>query len=349
MVRCISCELIFVEKFVMTEGNKTIVMTAEPGKRDLTLCPICNIKMLKGRESSASTMTCPQCGFTKTLRRTFDVGAIIGEKYRVLNRLGTGGCGEIFLCHPTDDAKVRYVLKIMRDTSSPQMLKRFLREAELLKNIQEPRIVKLVDSWSDTDGSYIILEYVDGKNLAELQKEFQFDENTVLLLLREAATALAYAWDNFSITHRDIKPDNIMLDSHGHIRILDFGLSKSIEDNHTEITMEMAGLGTPGFMSPEQFCDFKHADFRSDIFSLGATACFLLTGKIPFEGNTNRKVYECTLKNSPPSSQSLAGFCSGDCIELIRWMMQKDVKARPSSYAELLAAIDKIRSKGKVQ
>lgn len=326
-------------------NNKTIVMTAEPGKRDLTLCPICNIKMVEGSSSCACTMTCPQCGFTKTMRRSFEMGAVVGGKYRVLNRLSTGGCGEIFLCHPVDDVKVRYVLKIMRDTSSPQMLKRFLREAELLKNIQEPRIVKLVDSWSDTDGSYIILEYVDGKNLAELQKEFQFDENTVLLLLREAATALAYAWENFSITHRDIKPDNIMLDSRGHIRILDFGLSKSIEDSRTEITMEMAGLGTPGFMSPEQFCDFKHADFRSDIFSLGATAFFLLTGKMPFEGNTNRKIYECTLKNSPPSSQSLAGFCSGNCIELIRSMMQKNANDRPASYRELLAMIDSVRNK----
>lgn len=325
----------------MADNNKTIVMGSEPRMRDLSLCPICNMKM----QSEASACVCPGCGFKRTKKKIIDIGSIIGEKYRVLNRLGTGGCGEIFLCHPLANAGERYVLKILRDTSSEHMLKRFLREAEILKNIQEERIVKLVESWSDPDGSYIILEYVDGKNLADLQKEFQFDEATVLLLLKEAATALAYAWNNFSITHRDIKPDNIMLDKRGHIRILDFGLSKSTEENeHTEITMEMAGLGTPGYMSPEQFCDFKHADFRSDIFSLGATACFLLTGKAPFEGDTNRKIYESTVKNSPPPSQKLAGYCSGNCIELIQWMMQKEVQNRPSSYQELLAAIEKVRT-----
>ncbi|MBO5761807.1 MAG: protein kinase [Lentisphaeria bacterium] len=326
----------------MAECNKTIVMRGDGPQRDLSLCPLCNAKMLP--EASGNSRKCPQCGFLKNIRNTLDVGAIVGEKYRLLNRLGAGGCGDVFLCHPLENAGMRYVLKLLRDTSSPHMLRRFLREAELLKNIQEPRIVKLVDSWSDQDGSFIVLEYVDGKNLADLQSEFNFDEKTVLLLIQEAAVALAYAWDKFSITHRDIKPDNIMLDSRGHIRILDFGLSKSMdEDSHTEITMEMAGLGTPGFMSPEQFCDFKHADFRSDIFALGATACFLFTGKSPFSGDTNRKIYESTVQNSPPPARVLAPYCSGDTIELIRWMMQKDVESRPASYQELLAEIARIR------
>lgn len=317
-------------------------MRGDGPKRDPSLCPVCNAEMFV--DLSGTARKCPQCGFSRTFRKIMDVGSVVGNKYRLLNRLGAGGCGDVFLCHPLENASERYVLKLLRDTSSPHMLKRFLREAELLKNIQESRIVKLVDSWSDQDGCFIVLEYVDGKNLADLQSEFNFDEKTVLLLIQEAATALAYAWDNFSITHRDIKPDNIMLDSRGHIRILDFGLSKSVEeDSHTEITMEMAGLGTPGFMSPEQFCDFKHADFRSDIFALGATACFLFTGKSPFSGDTNRKIYESTVKNSPPPTRLLAPYCSGNTIELIRWMMQKDVESRPATYNDLLAEIARIR------
>ena len=106
--------------------------------------------------------------------------------------------------------------------------------------------------------------------------------------------------------------------------------------------MPNLGLGTPGYMSPEQFKDSKNVDFRSDIFSLGATMFFLLTGKRPFEGSTPMETYEDTRNNTPPDAARFDGRCSPECIALIRRMMRLKPEERYSGYDELLAEIDSL-------
>ena len=326
----------------MSDIDKTIVMDASGVRPDCELCPVCSTPFEPDPEQ-ADMLRCPACRFVKKQKIVIAPGYVIGNKYRILNHLNSGGCGDLFLCHPLDSADIRYVLKVLRNADSTNR-KRFRREATLLSSITgEERIAKVLDYWETGDDSFIIMEYINGKNLKQLKDEFVFDEHTTLQIAFETAVALRYIWDNYSVIHRDIKPENIMLNENYHLKLLDFGLSKQCnDDENTNITMVRSGLGTPGYMSPEQYSDGKNADFRSDIFSLGATMFFLLTDKKPFNGSTPMEVYNDTLANSPPMVSSFGDTCSQDCINIIRKMMQRFPEDRYYSYDELIADLEQL-------
>lgn len=326
----------------MSDIDKTIVIDSAGVRIDCELCPVCNTP-LEPESNQADLLRCPVCRFSKKQKIVIAPGNVIGNKYRVLNHLNSGGSGDLFICHPLDDVSIRYVLKVLRN-ADPTNRKRFRREAELLSSIcGEERVAKVFDYWETGEDSFIIMEYVNGKNLKQLKTEFVFDEQATLQIAYETAVALQYIWDNFSIIHRDIKPENIMLDEGFRVKLLDFGLSKQFDDQEdTTITMASSGLGTPGYMSPEQYTDGKHADFRSDIFSLGATMFFLLTGKKTFNGQSTMDVYTDTLANSPPAPERFEGLCSEGCINVMRRMMQRYPDDRYYSYSELLDDLEKL-------
>lgn len=305
-------------------------------------CPVCGTP-LEPDTTQPDFLRCNTCRFMKKQKIVIAPGNTIANKYRILNHLNSGGCGDLFLCHPLDDVSIRYVLKVLRSHDENNR-KRFRREATILSTVSdEERLARVIDFWESHDDTFIIMEYIDGKNLKQLKDEYVFDEQTTLAIAREITIALQHIWESYSVIHRDIKPENIMLDEKFYVKILDFGLSKKCsESEETNITMEHAGLGTPGYMSPEQFSDGKNVDFRSDIFSLGATMFFLLTGQKPFNGNTAVEIYNDTLANSPPSISRFNGICSEKCINLIRTMMQHDPDDRFYSYRELLDGINEL-------
>ena len=227
---------------------------------------------------------------------------------------------------------------------APVALKRFRREAQILAAVRNnSRIARVIDYGELGGGIYIVMEYVNGRNLRQIRKEYLCDEYFALQIARETALALKDIWEECAVIHRDVKPENIMVDEDFRLKLLDFGLSKSCGSvDESEITMEHSCLGTPGYMSPEQFLDFKHVDFRSDIFSLGATIFFMITGEKPFAGNDASAIYRNTLENSPPPHVRYEGRCSVPCMFLIDRMMQREPLARYSSYDQLLAAIDEV-------
>lgn len=326
----------------MSDIDKTIVMDPAGNVPDSERCPVCGAALVPD-QTQADYLRCPTCRFMKKQKVVIAPGNVIANKYRVLSHLNSGGCGDLFLCHPLNDVGVRYVLKVLRNADSTSR-KRFRREAVILSSIQnEDRIAKVYDFWENGDDTFIIMEYIDGKNLKQLKKEYVFDEQTTLVIAQETAIALQYIWENYSVIHRDIKPENIMLNENFCVKLLDFGLSKQCSDeDETNITMARSGLGTPGYMSPEQYSDGKNADFRSDIFSLGATMFFLLTGEKPFDGKSAMEVYNDTLANSPPMMSRFGNCCSNECMQLIRTMMQREPDDRFYSYSDLIAAMDRL-------
>ena len=299
-------------------------------------CPLCRTN-LEPDPGEGGILRCPICNYKKKEKFSLSPGSVLKNRYQILNHLGSGGCGDLFLCCPLEDLSVRYVLKTLQNTSEENRL-RFCRESEILAGIRdEERVAQVIDYGEIDDSNFIIMEYIQGKTLRELMVEFEFDETSIFLIGQETALALKHIHEQYSVIHRDIKPDNIMLDENNHLKVLDFGLSKQLSDTAgTDITMTNSGLGTPGYMSPEQFRDSRNVDFRADIFSLGATMYFLITGENPFAGDTIPEIYTNTLKNSPPPFRKLASKCSRKGIEVIRHMMEKEVEKRPSSYDELL-------------
>lgn len=326
----------------MSASDKTLVMNSR-GDDFRERCPVCGMAMAPDSDDSSS-LRCPVCSYLKVQKLVFEPGASVGNKYKILSHLNSGGCGDLYLCCPLDDFKTRYVLKVLKQTDSAGQ-SRFHREAMILSSIRHQHIAAVLDFWESGEESFIVMEFITGDNLRELQKKFDFGEETSLMVIQRVTEALQYIWENFSIIHRDIKPENIMINDQMEVKLLDFGLSKQLSSQSmTEITLEKVGLGTPGYMSPEQFLDSKHVDFRSDIFSLGATLFFLVVGEKPFSGTTNQEIYKDTLRNSPPPQKRMTGKCSDECAELICFMMQQKPENRPQSYSELLEKVNKLLS-----
>ena len=322
--------------------DQTVLLTSGQCSPAQERCPVCDAE-LQADENDAQSLRCPVCSFVKRQKKEIGPGDIIGNKYRILSHLISGGVGKLFLCHPLDDVGVRYVLKILK-TNDPVSRQRFRREADILASINcNDNIAKLIDVWEGGEGVFIIMEYVDGKNLRQLKQEYVFDEIATLQIAQEVAKTLSAILESHGIIHRDIKPENIMLNKDFQLKLLDFGLSKQFgHDTCTDITMANIGLGTPGYMSPEQFKDAKNVDFRSDIFSLGATMFYLLTGEKPFAGETPMEIYQNTLTNTPPLVYRFEGKCSLECISLIRRMMRPSPTDRYSTYSDLLSDIEEL-------
>ena len=326
--------------------EKTVVVSSDStSSSGGNTCLLCKSEMVASPDGN---MRCPVCGYVKKVEKTVAPGVIVAGKYRVLNALGSGGCGDIFLCHPLNDVSVRYALKVHKNlTDSPSSRQRFEREAQVLKQLNENRvIVDLIDFWSDGASAYMVLEYITGQNLKEARLKYQFDELMTLQIAHEVCYALEYAWNTLHLVHRDIKPANIMLDKEGYIRLLDFGLSKSLDVSDTNITVQKTGLGTPGYMSPEQFQEAKDVDFRTDLFSVGATMYYALTGRPPFAGKDFLDCYRNTLEHTPPPMDDLVpGVCSAECAELMCRLMARRPEDRPSSYEEVFQEINELLSR----
>ena len=308
-------------------------------------CPFCNEEFPDAPSADGSNC-CPSCGYIYDPNTELKPGAVLKGKYRILKPLNAGGCGDIYLCHPLGDMKTRYVLKVLRDITTPDSQNRFEREARLLRMLTFPVIVQFIDHWVAFSGSYIILEYVEGSTLNDIINQYEIDEETTLRIALEVAKALRFAWEHGKIVHRDIKPSNIMINNEQEVRLLDFGIAKQTEsDASATVTAINTALGTPSFMSPEQYKNAKNVDFRSDIYSLGVTMYFLLKKENPFSGKTFLDIYQDTLRNSPPPRSCFEGVCSDECVSLLQSMMELDPGKRPGSYDELIQSIERILSR----
>ena len=187
------------------------------------------------------------------------------------------------------------------------------------------------------------MEFVKGYTLKDIVTQYDIDEETTLQIALEVAKALKFAWEVGKIIHRDIKPSNIMISNDHEVKLLDFGLAKQTEFKaKSTITASHVGLGTPRYMSPEQYKNARDVDFRSDIYALGVTMYYLLFKKNPFKGNNYFEIYKDTLKNSPPPKSDFIGVCSHQCAALIQSMMELEPDKRPASYDELINAIKSI-------
>ena len=212
------------------------------------------------------------------------IGTIIGN-YEILSELGRGGMGVVYKAHEQSLQRV-VALKILSAHLSEDaaLVKRFLREARAGARLNHANIVT-THAVGEHDGTYFIaMEYIKGSPLSKvIRDKGQLDVRRALEWTRQAADALAEAHRN-DIIHRDIKPQNIMIDQAGRVKVMDFGLAKLLQAS-TALTADGVLLGTPLYMSPEQ-AEGKKVDARTDLYSLGVVLYEMLGGTQPFPGDS---------------------------------------------------------------
>lgn len=220
---------------------------------------------------------------------------------------------------------------------------RFLREARAMATLDHPNIVRIY-SFGEVDGAaYIVMEYVDGESLAtHIGRSGRLDLHEALRIAREIAAALEAAWDK-GIVHRDVKPQNVLLDRNGVARVADFGLAKPVDAGEAGLTTDGHFVGTPHYVSPEQATAQK-VDFRSDVYSLGILLYEMLTGERPFDASTPVAVVAQHLHTPLPSLAGRRPDAPAGVAELVRQMTAKDPARRPDSYASLRAALDQLQN-----
>ncbi len=269
-------------------------------------------------------------------------GFTIG-KFKLLERVGVGGMGQVFLCEHMF-MKRRLAVKVLPPAKAehPAALGRFYREARAAGTLEHPNIVRTHDIDQDGNLHFIVMEYVDGSNLLEIVKKFgPMEIGRALSYTQQIAKGLDYAFKS-GIIHRDIKPGNVLIDRRGTARILDMGLARFFMDQTDNLTVKYDDkivLGTADYVAPEQVANSHSVDVRADIYALGATLYFLLAGHPPFPtGTVSQKLIWHRTKEPTPIRQ-VRPEVSEELETILIRMMAKDPYKRYQTPAEVLSAV----------
>ena len=310
---------------------------AEPGKP----CALCGSSEIVHATSHVSTMVAPATpapsGGGGTVR--FEAGHVFGERYRVVSLLGSGGMGQVFRVEDATSGQA-LALKVLRplDGDEGDRVRRFQREIQILTRIRHPAVLHILD-WGDSPaGLYFVTELVDGEDLKlAIRRRGPWLAAEAAALGATLADALAAAHAQ-GVVHRDVKPNNVMIARDGSVRLLDFGLARGAGIDLTTLTRTGTILGTPGYMSPEQF-DAHGVDERSDVYSLGVVLFEVLTGRLPFSGQTPIAVALAHKTQAPPLPRSLRPGVPAWLERVVLRCLEKDPARRFASASELAAEL----------
>jgi eukaryotic-like serine/threonine-protein kinase len=271
-------------------------------------------------------------------------GFLIGGKYKVLELLGSGGMGKVFLCEHANLRKL-VALKVLplENVDRPASLERFYREARATASLDHPNIVRCHDADRDGKVHFLVMEFVDGPSLDVLvSRGGPLAIHRAADHVRQAALGLQHAHEAGWV-HRDVKPGNLVVDRHGTVKVLDLGLARILLDNRDQLTKqfdERTILGTADYLAPEQAMNSHEVDVRADVYSLGATLYFLLAGRAPFEGATLTEKLLWHQVKEPTPLRELRPEVPAGLEAVVRKMMAKapaDRYQAPREVAEVLA------------
>ena len=262
------------------------------------------------------------------------VGELIAGRYELEELVGTGGMSSVYRAH--DRLLERDVaLKVLHEqyTADDDYVERFRREARSVAQLSHPNVVTVIDRGEQDGRQFIVFEYVDGENLKTLvEREGPLPERAALELTLQVAQALGFAHEH-GLVHRDVKPQNVLLNGDGQAKVTDFGIARSL-DVQGGLTQTGTVLGTSDYIAPEQ-ARGAQADAKSDIYSLGAVLYELLTGDVPFPGDNFVAVAMRHINEPAPSVRERRPDVSPRVDALIRRAMAKDPRDRFGSMDEL--------------
>lgn len=265
-------------------------------------------------------------------------------KYKILDRLGSGGMGSVYLCEDKFMHR-RVALKVLPPVNAQDSsaLERFYREARAIAALDHPNIVRAFDVGQDDQLPYFVLEHVDGSTFKHIvSKHGPMDLTRAAHYISQAAVGVQHAHEKIGLVHRDLKPSNLLLDRQGIVKILDMGLALFFdEDEDDPLTRRFREkvLGTADYMAPEQAEDSHTVDIRADVYSLGATFYFLLTGTTAFEEGSVQQKLDWLQRKPPRPIQSLRQDLPDSLAAIIGRMMAKDPERRYQLPVEVVQAL----------
>jgi serine/threonine protein kinase/WD40 repeat protein len=283
-------------------------------------------------------------------------GLLIGN-YFILDKLGAGGMGVVFKARHRRLGRI-VALKILPPTLArdKDLLSRFRREVDVAARLSHPNIVSVLDANEDRGVQFMTMEYIEGNDLDRLVRHGGvLPVDQALDCVIQAARGLEAAHAQ-GIVHRDIKPANLMIDGSGTLRVLDLGLARLVEASNPfsdtaagPLTRSGTYMGTIDFMAPEQGVDSRRVDHRADIYSLGCTLCYLLTGRPPFDGSTVLARLMAHQERSPSSLLVARPDLPASADAVYLTMMAKKPGDRPASMSEVIEQLSQCRSSSRAQ
>ncbi len=302
---------------------------------DSKFCKECGTRIISSEEIPVS--------HTKTLetpREEFTRGTTFAERYEFMEELGTGGMGKVYKVF---DKKIKeeVALKILKSeiASDKKTIERFSNELKLARKIRHENVCQMYDINEEEGTHYITMEYVPGEDLKSfIRRSEQLAVSKTISIAKQVCEGLAAA-HRLGVIHRDLKPQNIMIDKEGNARIMDFGIARSVKGKG--ITGAGMMIGTPEYMSPEQV-EGKDVDQRSDIYSLGVNLYEMVTGQVPFEGDTPFTIGVKHKSETPKDPRELNAQIPEDLSRVILTCMEKDKEKRYQSTGELRSELENI-------
>lgn len=310
-------------------------------------CPnaACHSKFERPLSDSGKIIACPRCEAPVILPRS--EGGLAGQTiggYRLVRHIARGGMGEVYEALQIKLNR-RVALKVLAGelAGNDSFVQRFEREARSAAAVNHPNLVQVYD-FDQADGrAFLAMEFVDGEDLSKrVAREGKLPVSAALRVVEDVARALQEA-NTHGIIHRDVKPGNILVNSRGQIKVSDLGLALNVEDN-LDLTATGIVIGSPHFMAPEQAHNPHGVDLRADIYSLGITLLFLLTGRRPYEGASVYAVVSQHSHDPLPTGAALGTELSENVETLVQRMAAKRPENRYQDYASLIADLRRVRA-----
>jgi len=302
---------------------------------DTLFCGKCGARLSPSRKDSISTTkTLPP--FLIELKR----GSIFDGRYEVLEELGTGGMGKVYRVVDKKIAE-EVALKLLKPeiAADKMTMERFRNEMKFARKISHKNVCRMYHFGEKGGTQYITMEYVAGEDLkSTIKRVGQLSVLKAISIAKQVCEGLVEA-HNLGLVHRDLKPRNIMVDQEGNARIMDFGIARSLKTDGITTTGVM--IGTPDYMSPEQ-AEAKEVDQRADLYSLGITLYEMVTGSVPFKGDSAFSIAFKHKTEKPPSPKEINVHIPEGLNRLILKCIEKDKEKRYQSAEELLSDLSNL-------
>lgn len=269
------------------------------------------------------------------------IGKTIHSNLLIKGKLGEGAMGEVYLAENINLVQKKYAVKVLRRelTKKPTFKERFYEEATHQAQLDHPNIVQMYDYFNVGEDYFIVLEYVDGKALSDIidAQRGPLEEKQALTIMKGILAGLNCAHEK-GILHRDVKSSNVMVDKSGRARLTDFGIAREVgERGRSEAGMS---IGTAEYMSPEQIRNPDKVNHISDVYSAGIVLFEMLTGKLPFGGESYAAVQEQQIRSPIPDPRAINPKIGKRLARIICRAMQKDPNDRFQGCLEFLKTID---------